>query len=156
ASRLGAVNPRLYRGIQEVQLLELLECLVNLADQTPARHGRHDVIGSAPTQVFGDLEANRFRPLCVKRTKVDVNEAPAEYKRNLRTEAVYLIVVAIDRDHLRAVDGCPEHLALFEALGNQHVGVESRSGGVGSHAVREVARRGASHGLKAEFDGLGK
>ncbi len=144
------------RLVQEAEDLELLERLVNLADQAAARHGTHHMIGNAPAEVLGDLEPDRLRSFGVKKAQVHVDKAPAEAKRNLGTKAIDLIVVAVDRDHVGAVNGRPEYLSLFEPRRNEHVGLQPGRGGVGGHAVGQVARRSASHCLKAKFDGLGK
>ena len=49
-----------------------------------------------------------------------------------------------------------QHLALLEAVGDEDVGFEPGRGGVGRHAVGQVARRGAADGLEPELDGLRK
>ena len=59
AGRLGAVHPRRDRAVDQAEPLEFLERLVDLADQAAAGHRGDDVVGRAPAQVLGDLEAER-------------------------------------------------------------------------------------------------
>ena len=150
------MHPGRDRPVDQAEQLELLERLVDLADQAAAGHRRDDVVGRPPAQVLGDLEADRLGSLGVERPEVDVDEPPAEPEGDLRAEAVDLVVVALDRDHLGAVDRGAQDLALLEAVGNQDVGLQPGGGGVGRHAVGQVARRGAADGLEAELDGLRK
>ena len=104
AGRLGAEHPGRDRAVDQAERLELLERLVDLADQAAAGHRRDDVVGEPPAEVLGDLEAHRLRPLGVERPEVDVDEPPAEPEGDLRAEPVDVVVVALDGDHLGAVD----------------------------------------------------
>ena len=116
---------------------------MDLADQAAAGHGRDDVVGGSPAQVLGDLESHRFRSLGVERPEVHVHEPPAEPKGDLRAKPVHLVIIALDGDDLGSVDGGAEHLALLQAVGNEHVGLQPRGGGVGRDAAGQVARSSA-------------
>ena len=154
AGGLGAVHPGRHRGLEQAEELELLERLVDLADQAAAGHRRDDVVGRPPAQVLGDLEAHRLGALGVERPQVDVDESPAEPEGDLRAEPVDLVVVPVDGDDLGAVDRRAEDLALLEPVGDEDVGVQPGGGGVGGDAVGQVARRGAADRLEAQLDGL--
>ena len=91
-----------------------LERLVDLADQAAAGHRADDVLRHPPAELLGDLEADRLRALGVERPQVDVHEAPAVLERDLRAEAVDLVVGAVDADDLGPVDAGAEDLGPLQ------------------------------------------
>ena len=93
----------------------------------------------------------RLGALGVVGPQIHVHEAPAVFARDLGTEAVDLVVRAVDADDLRAVDEAVEHLALLEIGGDEHVAFQARAGGMGGDAVGEIAGGSAGDDLEAEL-----
>ena len=81
-------------SVDQADLVQLVERLVDLADQAAAGHRADDVLRRPPAQLLGDLEADRLRALGVERPQVDVDEAPAVLEGDLRAEAIDLVVGA--------------------------------------------------------------
>ena len=134
--------------------MQFVERLVDLADQAAAGHRADDVLRRPPAELLGDLEAERLRPLGVERPQVDVDEAPAVLERHLGAETIDLVIGALDADDLGAVDAGAEDLGPLQVGGHEDVAVEAGGGGVGGHAVGQVAGRGAADGREAELAGL--
>src|SRR5438445_230666 len=68
---------------------------------------------TSPAELLGDLEAHGLRAFGVVGPEIDVYEAPAVFAGDLGTEAVHVVVRAMDADDLRAVDERPEDFALL-------------------------------------------
>ena len=107
----------------------------------------------APPELLDDLEADRLRALGVIRAEVDVDEAPPVAIRDLRTEAVDVVVGAGDRENRRVEDGGSEHLPRFEGVGDEDAALEAEARGVRGHAVRKVAGRRARKDVEPELHG---
>ena len=130
---------------------QFLVGLVDLRQQRAAGHRHHGVPGRAPAQLLRDLEAHRLGAFGVVGPQVHVDEAPAVFARDLRAQAVDLIVSAVDADDARAVHQRVEHLAAFQVGGDQHVARQPGRGGVGRDGVGQVARGRAGDDLETEF-----
>ena len=70
--------------------------------------------------------------------QVDVDESPVEPVGDLRAEAVDVVVVAVDADDARAVDGGAEDLGLLEIGGDEDVGFEPGCGGLAATALARL------------------
>src|SRR5947209_5699312 len=92
ARRLGAVDLALRLAIEQTNLVQLMKRLVNLADQTAARHRADDVLRRTPAELLGDLVADRLRTLRVERAQVDVDEAPVVAIGDLAAQAIDVVV----------------------------------------------------------------
>src|SRR5439155_26246980 len=103
-----------------------------------AGHRHDDVLGRAPAELLGDLEAHRLGALGVVGPQVDVHEAPAILEGDLRTQAVHLVVGAADADDLRPVDAGAQDLRALQVAGHEDVRLQPGGGGVGGHAVGQV------------------
>src|SRR5205807_3494357 len=90
----------------------------------------------------------------VERPQVDVDEAPAVLERDLRAQAIDLVVGAVHADNVGAINACAEDLGRFQVGGDEDVAFQTGGGGVGGHAVCQVARRGAANRLEAELAGF--
>ena len=101
-------------GFDQAERDELLERLVDLADQAAAGHRADDVVGQTPAELLGDLVADRLRALGVVRPQIDVDEAPAVLEGDLRAEAIDVVVVAVDAHEPRAVDLRAENLGRLQ------------------------------------------
>ena len=71
--------------------------------------------------------------------------------RQLRAEAVDVVVGAPDRDQVGAVDAGREELLFLEIGRDEHVGLEPSRGGVGGDRVGQIPGRGAGDRLKPEL-----
>src|SRR5205807_5000822 len=95
--RLGAVDDAL-RILNQAYAGQLQEGLVHFADQAAAGHGHYDVLRSTPTELLGDLKADRLGALSVKRPQIDVHKPPTVLEGYLCAQSIYLIVGAGDAD----------------------------------------------------------
>ena len=80
----------------------------------PLAIGHDDVVGRLPAELLGGLERERLRALGVVRAHVDVHERPLVHAGELGAQAVDVVVVAVDRDDVAAVDRGGDDLALLE------------------------------------------
>src|SRR6266508_3564484 len=138
------LGPAHSRGapINETQPGELLDALVDLRIQGAARQ-RHDaVVRRAPAQLFAHFVAESLAAFRVIRAHVDVNECPWVLVADLATQPVDLVVAPVHRDERWTVDGRADDLALLQVGGDEDARLHARAGGVGRHAVGEVAGRG--------------
>ena len=67
-----------------------------------------------------------------------------------------MVIVALHGDDPGTTDGRPQNLALFQAVGDEYVGLQARGRGVGRDASRKVAGRCTANGLEAKLDRLGQ
>jgi hypothetical protein len=81
--RLRRVNAR-QLALDETDLAEFAQPFENARQECPPRHGRHEVIGQAPSELLRDLESHGLRALRVVAAEVDVREAPSVSIRDLR------------------------------------------------------------------------
>ena len=65
-----------------------------------------------------------------------------------------MVIIPLNGDDLGPVNRRAQHLALFQTIGNEHIGLQAGGSGIGGDASREVAGRGAADGLEAELDCL--
>jgi hypothetical protein len=119
----------------------------------PEAIGATTAVGQLPAELLGDLEGQRLGALGVVRAHVDVDERPVALARQLGAQAVDVVVVAVDRDEVRAVDAGREDLLLLEVGRDEDVGLQAERGGVRGDRVGQVARRGAGDDLEAELAG---
>ena len=122
----------------------------DFADQGAASHGDYDVVGKFPGKLFGDFVAVGLRAFGVIGAQVDVHKSPAKFVRDLGAEAVDVIVVAVDADDARAVDGSVQDFRRFEVRGNKDAGVESLVRALSSDGVRQISGGRAADCFKAE------
>ena len=137
--------------LDQADLGKFLVRLVNLGQQRTARHRDHRVPGRAPAELFGDLKTHRLGTFRVVRAQVDVDETPTVLARDLRAQAVDLIIRAMDADDVGAVHQRAEHLAAFQVGGDEHIAFQPGGGGLRGDGVGQVARRGAGNGFQPEF-----
>ena len=124
---------------------------MNLSEQRARRHRHNRVLRDTPAELLDHFKAQALRTLGVVGPDVDINECPAVFAGNFGAEPVHFIVVAFDANDLRAVNQRIHYLALFEIGGNEDVSLESGGGGIRGDGVGQVAGRGASDCVKAEF-----
>src|SRR4029077_6367119 len=105
--------------LDQAELNQFIERLPDLRNQRSTSHGNDHVIRQAPAQLLGDLEADGLRSLGVIRTQVHVYKTPVVLVRNLRAQAVDLIVAACDADYFRAEHVRTQNLGRFEIGWNE-------------------------------------
>ncbi len=134
--------------------MQLVEPLVDLGEQRPARGRHHYMVRHLPTELLGRLERERLAAFGVVRPHVDVDERPLVDAGELRAQPVHVVVVAVDRDDVAAVYRGGEDFALLEVRRNEHVAAQPRVRGVRGDRVREISGRGARGDLEAELERL--
>src|SRR5680860_1177977 len=117
----------------QLQVGELGEGLVDLDQHGAGGHGGDDVVGQRPSELLGDLEAQRLGALGVVGAHVDVD------------------VVALDRDEVGRIDRGGKHLGLLQVGGDEHVGGHAGVRRMGGHGLGEVARRCARRRVEAQL-----
>jgi hypothetical protein len=141
--------------VDQAEFLQFVEALPDLAVQR-ARGQRHDaVVRRLPAQLLRHLVAERLRAFGVVRAHVDVDEGPLVLVAQLGAEAVHVVVRAVDRNEVRAIDLRAEHFAGLEVAGAEDERLHARASGVGGDGVREVSGRSAGERLEAELACLG-
>src|SRR5262249_49856390 len=85
------------------------ECLRNFRDERTASHRNDDVVRKLPPKLLGDFVAVRFRSFGVVRPQINVNKAPLEAIRDLRTKTIDVVVVAVDANYTSSVNGSIEN-----------------------------------------------
>ena len=120
----------------------------------PEATGHTTRSGSSKPSCSATSKRERLRALGVVGAQVHVHERPRMLAGELGAEPVDVVVVAVDRDQVGAVDAGREDLLLLEVGGHEHVGLEARGSGVGGDGVGEVAGGGAGDHLVAELLGL--
>ncbi len=125
-----------------------------LVSSDPLATGHDDVVGGLPAELLGGLERERLRTLGVERPHVDVDERPLVQPGELRAQPVDVVVVAVDRDDVAAVDRGGDDLALLEVRRDEHVAAQPGVRRVRGDRVREVAGRRARRDLEAELERL--
>ena len=152
--RLRARHADVRLLVEQPHLVQLVEALADLGEQRSAGDRHHDVVGHAPAELLGGLERERLRTLGVVRPHVDVHERPLVDAGELGAEPVDVVVVAVDRDEVAAVDRGRDDLALLEIGGDEDVAAQPRVRGVRGDRVGEVAGRGARGDLEPELERL--
>ena len=150
---LGAAEGR-QLALDQAELEPLVDAAAELGEQRARGDRADDAVGQLPAELLDRLVGERLRALGVVGAQVDVDEGPRARLGELGAEPVDVVVVAPDADQVGAVDAGREQLLLLEVGGDEDVGVEAGGGGVRRDRVREVAGRGAGHGLEAELLGL--
>src|SRR5262245_49867760 len=72
---------------------------------------------------------------------------------NLAAEAIDIVVIAFDFDHVRLVDQIPKDLSGLQIAGNEHVGTHSSGSSMGGNRIGQVTGRGTGNGLESQFAG---
>ena len=103
AGGLRARHAHLGCLVEQADLVQLVEALVDLGEQRAARDRHDHVVGRLPAELLGGLVGERLRALGVERAHVHVHERPRVLGRELRAEAVDVVVVAVDGDDVAAV-----------------------------------------------------
>ncbi len=91
------------------------------------------MLGQLPAELLGDFEAMRLGALGIVRTQIDVDESPAVFVADLAAQAIDIVVVAFDGDGLGTVNGRADDFSLLEAVGDEHITIQARLGGVGGN-----------------------
>jgi hypothetical protein len=117
------------------------------------------MIGSSPwirlpTELLGDLVAERLRALGVVGPHVHVHERPLALGGELGAEPVDVVVGAAHGHEVGPVDPGGQDLLLLEVGGDEDVRLEPGRRGVGGDRVGQVPRGGAGHDFVAELAGL--
>src|SRR5262249_15150952 len=131
------------------------EGLRDLGQDCAAGSRDHDVIRQFPSQLFRDFEAKGLRALGVVRSQVDIDERPSILVRDFAAEAIHVVVVATNNDHLRAIDGRADNFSGLHPLRHENEAFEPGARRMGSDRGGEIAGRGARHGREAKFARLG-
>jgi DNA internalization-related competence protein ComEC/Rec2 len=153
ARRLRPEHP-VRGGLHEAQLAQLMEALVDLGQLRAGRHGHHHLAWQPPTELLGDLEAQRLGALGVVRAHVDVDERPVfVLGGQLGRQPVDVVVVAVHGQQRAAVDGGGEDLGLLQRRRDHHDRVPPRAGGGRRHGVGEIAGRRAGEHPEAQLAG---
>ena len=124
--------------VEQADLVQLLEALVDLREQRAARDRHDHVVGRLPAELLGGLVRERLRALGVERPHVDVHERPRVLGRELRAQAVDVVVVAVDGDDVAAVDRGGEDLPGLEVGRDEHEA--GQAGARGRGAATALAR----------------
>jgi hypothetical protein len=153
ADGLGAVEGR-QLAREQAELEELAEALADLGEQRARGDRDDDAVGRRPPELLADLVGQRLGALGVVRAQVDVDERPRlVLARQLGAQAVDVVVVAVDRHDVRAVDARGEDLLLLEVGRDEDEGLHPERGRLGGHGVGQVARGGAGQDLEARGRG---
>ncbi len=107
-----------------------------------------------PAKLLGDFKAVGLGPFGVIRAEIDVDDRPAILVGDLGAEAVDIVIVPANADHVGPEDQRAKHFALLQVVRNHDKAADARLGGVGGGAVGEIARAGAADGVKAKFHRL--
>ena len=147
-----ACAPKIFTGLASTRpsLISSSNAFLIFVISDPPAMGTHDVVGQSPAQLLGDLVANGLRAFGVIRTQVHIHESPVVLVGDLRAQAVHLVVAAGDAHQLRAIHLGAHNLCRLEIGGNEDPGLESVARGLGRDRVRQVAGRGARHGIESE------
>src|SRR5215470_17613329 len=151
AQRLRGVHLGPNRPVQQIEALQLLDGFPDLRDQRAARARHDDVVRCAPAQLFDDFESVRLRSFRVVRPKIHVHERPAVLVRDLRAQAVDLVVRPVNGDQRGIVDQRREHLALLEIGRDEDIGLQPSLGRVSRHGVGQVSCRRTRDGVEPEL-----
>ncbi len=135
-------------SLDEAQLDEFVEGLGNFPDQRTAGHWHHDVVGKLPAELFGDLEAHRLRSLRVVRPQIHIDEAPAIGVRDLRAQAIHLVIISVDANHARAIDLGIQNFCRLKIGGDEDARVQSGARGLRRNCVRQISGGRAAYDFK--------
>src|SRR5438552_6217489 len=108
------------------------------------------MIRESPTELLRHLEAHRLGAFGVVAAEVDVREAPPVSIGNLRAQPVDVVVIALDRNHLRTIDRGAEDFVRLEVVWNEDVARKTETRRVSGDTVREIPGRGAAKHREAE------
>ena len=112
------------------------------------------MVGHFPAELLRGLERQRLRTLGVERAHVHVDERPRVRARELGAQAVDGVVVAVDGDHVAAVDRGGDDLALLEVRGDEHEAAQARVRRVRGDRVGQIAGARARGHLEPELERL--
>src|SRR5258707_776247 len=76
--------------------------------------------------------------------------------RNLRAEAVHVIVIAVNPDDLGAIHLCAQNLCWLKIGGNEDAGFKTGTRGLRRNGIGKIAGRRAADDIEAEVSGLGE
>src|SRR5579884_3840833 len=138
--------------IDQSDLVELVVSLPELGEKRARGDGRDDVVWRAPAKLLGDLEGQGLASFGVVGAEIDVDECPAILIRDLGAEAVDVIVVSVDGNDRRLVDGGPEDLSLLEVGRDEDTGTQTGARGVRGDGAGKITRRCASKRVETELD----
>ena len=74
---------------------------------------------------------------------------------DLTAEAVHVVVVPLNLDHVGPVDEISKNLGGFQVVRNEYIALHLGCGCMRGYRVRQVAGRGAGHRVVPEFQGAG-
>ena len=115
------------------------------------------MVGRLPPELLGRLEGEGLGALGVVGAQVDVDERPRRLLGGqLGAQPVDVVVAALDRDQVGAVDGGGDDLALLQVGGDEHHVAHAGPGRVGRHRVGQVAGGRAGRHLEAHGPGPGQ
>ena len=146
-------RPLRRRRLDQPDLDQLAERLVHLGQQLAAGHRDHHLRRDPPAELLGDLVPEGLGALGVERPDVDVDERGVLELvglGQLRAQPVDVVVGAVDRDHVAAVDGGRDDLAGLQVGRDEHDRRHAGPRGVRGDRVGQVAGGGAAIPGEAE------
>ena len=126
-----------------------------LVNRDPDATGHTTRSGSSKPSCSATSKRQRLGALGVVGPQVHVHERPWMLAGKLGAEPVDVVVVAVDRHQVRAVDAGGEDLLLLEVGGHEDVGLEPGGGRVRRDGVGEVPGGGTGDDVVAELLRLG-
>ena len=114
-------------AVHETDLLQLAQAAGDPRQQRATSNGGDDVAREAPAKLLGDLESHRLRAFRVVCAQVDVREAPPQAVRDLRAQAIHVVVIAAHADDVRMEDCRAEDLSDLEVVGNEYEALEAEA-----------------------------
>ncbi len=136
--------------LDQSQRDQFVERFPNLGDQRASGHRANDVVRKPPAELLGNFVADGLGAFGVIGAQVHVHESPAVFLRDLRAQAVHLIIIAGNAHQFRAEDLCPCNFRGLEIGGNKDPRVETFACGLGGDGIGQVSGRRAAYDLKSE------
>ena len=96
-------------------------------------------VRSLPTQLLHHLVAQGFTSLGVIGSEIDIDKSPVIFLGHLGTQAVDIIIAAINSYQHRVIDSSSNQLARFYITRNEDVSQYFCLGGVGGDTGSQVA-----------------
>ena len=135
----------------ETQGLHFMEALPDLGQERAGRHRNDHLVRRAPAELLDGLERQRLRAFRIVGANIDIHKGPAMFAGDLAAEAIDVVVIAFDLDHVRLIDQIPEDFRGFQIAGNEYVGAHPGGSRMGGDGIRQIAGRGTGNGFKAQF-----
>ncbi len=126
-------------GFNELQLNQLVESFLDFSDQRAACHRDNHVVRQTPAKLLGDLVAHGLRAFRIIRTEVDVHESPAILVCDLRAEAVYVVVIAVNAHDLRSIDLGAQNFGRLKIGRNENARFEAGASRLRGNRIGQVA-----------------